>query len=133
MNGLTRTGVDSWDSKWGSEYDIIKQLRLELGAAFPSSYYCAVKVVGIFINSGLERFEWYLINDNDRDAPVVITTRACIKQTSKKSGKEYYQVSRKPLDHINIETANEEPAHETRHDTSLNVIDFKALAAECDY
>lgn len=133
MNGLTRTGVDSWDSKWGSEYDIIKQLRLELGAEFPSSYYCAVKVVGVFINSGLERFEWYLIDDKDKDAPVVVSTRACIKQVSKKSGKTYYQVAKKPLEHINIETATTEPAHETRHDTSLNVIDFIALEANCDY
>ena len=109
MNGLTKTGVDSWDSKWGSEYDIIKQLRLELGVSFPHSYYCAVKVVGVFINSGLERYEWYLIDDKDKDAPVVITTRACIKQTSKKSGKEYYQVSRKAIDQMNIETATIEP------------------------
>jgi hypothetical protein len=97
MLGLKRTGVDSWSARWGSEFDVLKTLRDSLGDSFPKNYYCAVRLSGIFIGSGSEKYEWYLIDDTDKNAEVVISRHAAIKQTSKKSGKDFYQVSRTPL------------------------------------
>lgn len=97
MDQLIKTGVDSeWSTNWGSEYDVLKLLRVKMGDSFPHKYHCAVKVVGIYISSGLERYEWYLIGE-DNETPVIISTHACIKQISK-SGKTYYQVAKKILD-----------------------------------
>ena len=97
MLGLKRTGVNSWSARWGSEFDVVKSLRDSLGDSFPKNYYCAVRLSGIFIGSGNEKFEWYLIDDTNKNAEVVVSRHAAIKQTSKKSGKDFYQVSRTPL------------------------------------
>lgn len=96
MEGLVRTGVDSWSSHWGSEYDVLKILRAEMGEEFPKSYYCAVKLAGTFAESGNERYEWYLISTVG-GAETVLSKHAAVKQHSKKSGKDFYQVRKQSI------------------------------------